>query len=155
MPDTNWELTDESTTYTFDGVVAEPQTLTVGTEVTFTFLLDPNGASGGHLGVYDTFRAYDRHLTDRTVDYGTDYQGVPWYRVELNPNADVSTYLFNVSPGGDVRSSESFWGLLTSIEDDTTLVGGGERLAMTFFVLGMGTDYTSRADVQNALEADL
>jgi len=156
MSDTTWNLTDDATTYTFDGAESDVGNVTVGEEFSVTLFLEPGGESGGHLTVYNTFNGdYNRYLNDKALDYGLDYEGEPWYRYTLHPNATINSYLFKVEPSAGVEKGTSFWGLLTNVEDESRLVGAGEQLSMTFYVLAESDEYSTRTDVQNALRGDL
>lgn len=155
MTDITWDFTDDTQTITVDGVHGTTTNITVGETVTLTVFLEPGGSSSGHLSAYQSFKDYEQYLNEKAVDFGTDYEGQPWYRYTLHPAATINSYLFKIQPGADVTSAYAFWGLLVGVEDQSRLVGAGEQLALEFAVLADTDEFSTRGGVQDSLRGDL
>lgn len=152
MSQTRWELTEANNTHIIDGISAENiPTITVGEEVTIEILL---GQRDNHISTYNRLKKYEEHLTDKTLDYGLDYRGEPWYRFNLHPHATISSYLFEVTPPF-YDGLFSFWGLLIEVSDNSTLPQANGKLELTFFVLARSSTYSTRSTLKNNLKAEL
>lgn len=152
MVDTSWELQDNEQTFTFDGLIAENlPDIIVGDEVTLTLYTDsrsPNVAD------FNEIQEYAEFINENSTDYGTTFDGIPWYRFSTYPTTTISTYLFEVRPSNRIPEVYDFWGLLTNVEEVSRNKSDGGRLEMSFFVIAESENYT-RTEIQNNFKSDL
>jgi hypothetical protein len=155
MTDVSWAIeTADYGTLTASGVLGDTlPTFGVGDEVTLTFLFGQDVPN--HVDHYDDLREFGRYSNDSTIDTGTDIRGKPWYRPRRHPESSFTSALVKLVPSSNVGHVRNYWAVVTDVVDQTRFVGAGERLAVTCFVLAEGSEYSTRSDVEDDLEADL
>lgn len=150
---TEWNIeTSENGTLSTNGVLLEDgnPTLRVGDEATLTFFFE--GAN--HLSRYESVMDYVEYTTDSTVDYGSDVEGQTWYRQTPHPNSPVSDYLVKLVPDSSINGQDPVWAVIYGGEDNSLLVGAGERVTLEVYVLAKAANYT-RTEVENQIKAEL
>jgi len=150
--DTSWELQDDQTTYTVDGLVASKvPTLVVGETVTLEFYV----ASGSdNASDFEAMKEYPEFITDKSTDYGTTFDGIPWYRFSTYPGTIISSFVFEVRPADRIPDLYDFWGLLVDANETSRLTTSGGRMEMTFFIFAEADKYT-RTEIEDNFKADL
>lgn len=153
---TEWTFDDGVRSISFDGVTniegegGGPPTVTVGQE------FEVQGFWNDGSPDYEYLKHYSEHLTEKAVDFGNTFNGEPWFRQNVQPFSDVSSYVFDVSPDEEITGVTGFYGLLIDAQDNTRIAGvNGQRFTMTFVILARKEDFNTRDEVIEAYEAPL
>jgi len=116
--------------YLVTGILYEGQhpTLREGETTTLTLFTDDTET-------YENFQDYDLYLNEDTIQSGNSYYNKPWYREILNPDANVSSYLWKFRPASNVVSLDSWWVVVTAISDRTQMYGTGYQFEVQLLAL--------------------
>lgn len=150
--DTSWDLIDDRQTITVDGLIADTvPTVVVGETVTFEFFTE---GTSQNIDDLDKFREYVEFVNSASTDYGTTFEGIPWYRFSTYPNTNISSLLFDVEPTDRIPDLFPFWGLLVSVNETSALTKRGGRFEVTFFVIAERENYT-RSEIIDEFRGEL
>lgn len=151
MTDVHWTInTRDDGDVTVDAVKSPRPTFRVGNEVEVSCLFH----NGSHVSNYRTLRDYVEYINDDTVVTGVSVRNVPFYRQTIHPQAPFGDLLVKLKPSSNVDEAESYWAVLVGGSDETAVVGGGETLNLTFYILAPLSAYSSRTAVSDDLEVE-
>lgn len=150
---TTWTITTDTETITVDAVDASdghPQ-FTVGEAAELTLLF--HGTN--HVSRYSSLMEYVEYMNDATINTGHDSNGVAWYRETLHPDDSHRDKLIELVPDASIPEVDSHWAVIVKGEDDSRVVGAGEKVRLTVFIISKLSKYATRSDVHNAVRAEL
>jgi len=108
-----------------------------GREITRTFIFSKDTGASTHENTYETIRErFGEYLTENTTKMVSTFRGETRFRQNLNPQTNAESYVWEVTPNPSLQDDlDSWWVLVTNIEDTTTMVGPSESLEVTMVPL--------------------
>lgn len=143
--DTSWMIDDGLTTMVVDGLEGTPD-FTVGREISLTLVFQGNNDA-----TYNTLREYAEFLYDGSVEYGTDYRDVPYFKQYNHPQAPVQDFLWKVTPSEEISGFKGWWVVVTDI-DDQSLFSSTPSTVSTTVVVVAPADEGDRAAIKSRYE---
>jgi len=100
---------------------------------------------------YESLREYGDYAG--AVAFGTDINGLPWYREQVPVKSNVESLVVNVVPGAEVRGKVSgIWALILGVTDETTPPLNYHVLDVEFGILAKSSKYDGISEVKTKLE---
>lgn len=141
--DTSWTIETDSGTYTADGLTTDNgwPSFSVGENVNFSFVFN----EGDHVPEYKGLVQYGEFIFDGAIQTGLDYREEPYYKINghekfTDNNDRFGSYLMKITPADRIRNTQSWWVVVTEVEDATLYEGSWERINFSGFVVAPGSE---------------
>ena len=134
----------EITAFVIESQPAPP----LGETASWGLLFRPEvGASSDHLERYRALLAFREHAGAYAA--GVDLRREPWYREQH----DRESLLVALRPPTDSATGRGVWGLVDTIEDNTTTPSARAVVSIDLLVLASTEEFGTAGALRNALEA--
>ena len=133
----------EITAFVIESQPAPP----LGETASWDLLFRPE-AGADHLERYRALLAFREHAGSYVA--GVDVRHRPWYREQH----DRESLLVALRPPADSQTGRGVWGLIDTIEDDTTTPSARAVVSIDLLVLASTEEFGTAGALRNALEAD-
>jgi len=124
-----------------------PPTLTRGETVTLPLRFDDLTT-----GAYEDIRDY---LAYQAVDFGTDSEGIPFYRDQTPDQSPVTDSVVEIDPEQSAPGFESFWGVITGGGDVGEPRPDEREIELEVGVLGTTSEYGTQSALEDELAVTL